>query len=113
LDTHRGEIALIVVGILIAVQIGNLNQEHRNRIEGKEVLTELKEELESALLLLSGSRISAITERRQALERVQLVFLGAPIENPFEFLSNVFLSAKGGLEQGRLPQPIRIPNVRF
>lgn len=40
-----GEIFLIVIGILIALQITNLNETRKNKIEEKEILTNLEKEL--------------------------------------------------------------------
>ena len=41
-----GEIVLVVIGILIALQINTWNQEYNKRIEEKEFLEDLKEDLE-------------------------------------------------------------------
>jgi hypothetical protein len=40
-----GEIALVMIGILLALQINNWNEERTNRIEESEVLTDLKEDM--------------------------------------------------------------------
>ena len=42
-----GEILLVVIGILIALQIDNWNEEYNNRQKGLEYLTRLSEELET------------------------------------------------------------------
>ena len=44
-----GEIVLVVIGILIALQINTWNQEYNKRIEEKEFLEDLKEDLNQAL----------------------------------------------------------------
>lgn len=44
-----GEILLIVVGILIAVKIGEVNQSKRDRFEEQDILQRLREEVEQSL----------------------------------------------------------------
>ncbi|MBT8375687.1 MAG: hypothetical protein KJO22_02340, partial [Bacteroidia bacterium] len=44
-----GEIVLVVIGILIALQINNWNQKRLERIEEKLILTNLKEDFEEAI----------------------------------------------------------------
>ncbi len=44
-----GEILLVVIGILIALQINNWNQQRLERIEEKLILTNLKEDFEEAI----------------------------------------------------------------
>ena len=48
-----GEIVLVVIGILIALQINNWNEERKNRIIENDTLSSLKEDLESALVQLN------------------------------------------------------------
>jgi hypothetical protein len=48
-----GEIILVVIGILIALQINNWNEERKNRIIENDTLSSLKEDLESALVQLN------------------------------------------------------------
>jgi hypothetical protein len=48
-----GEIILVVIGILIALQINNWNQERLNRSIEKETLVNLKKDLDSAMVQLS------------------------------------------------------------
>ena len=47
-----GEIVLVVIGILIAIQINNWNQNRKNDIIEQETLLSLKSDLESALIQL-------------------------------------------------------------
>ena len=51
-----GEIALVVIGILIALQINNWNEWRKDRIQEKEILNDLRLNLESNILIL-GRRI--------------------------------------------------------
>lgn len=61
-----GEIALVVIGILIAVSINNGNEERKNRITEQQLLKELKENLQTNLsrlesdLLLEQRTINAV-----------------------------------------------------
>ncbi len=49
-----GEIVLVVIGILIALQINNLNEERKDRIVEQEILKQLKEEYQSNLRQLES-----------------------------------------------------------
>jgi len=64
-----GEIILIVVGILIAVQIGNWNQMRKDRAEETEVLLRLKTDFEAnqELLTVNQEQYSQGSERMRAL----------------------------------------------
>ena len=44
-----GEIILVVIGILIALQINNLNETRKDRIEEQKILIQLKEEYQDNL----------------------------------------------------------------
>lgn len=52
-----GEIALVVIGILIAVSINNWNEDRKNRITERQLLGELKENLQINLLRLERDLI--------------------------------------------------------
>ncbi len=47
-----GEVILVVIGILIALQINSLNEERKDRIKEQDILIQLKEEFRSNLLQL-------------------------------------------------------------
>ncbi len=47
-----GEIVLVVIGILIALQINNLNEERKNREFEKEILTQIQENINNDKLAL-------------------------------------------------------------
>ena len=47
-----GEIALVMIGILLALQVNNWNEKRKNNVIEKETLISLKSDLESALLQL-------------------------------------------------------------
>ncbi len=49
-----GEIILVVIGILIALQINNWNEAHKDRKLEKEILMDLKLTLESNVIILGG-----------------------------------------------------------
>ncbi|TYA57507.1 DUF6090 family protein [Formosa maritima] len=49
-----GEIILVVIGILIALQINTLNEERKDRIKEQDILKQLKEEFQSNLLQLEN-----------------------------------------------------------
>ena len=69
-STHKyllyaiGEIALVVIGILIALQINNWNEWKKDRVQEQEILTELKNTMEvnSELLKDHISVINGLNE---------------------------------------------------
>jgi hypothetical protein len=58
-----GEIVLVVVGILIALQINNWNEERRNNTKEQQILSQLKEEYTANLLQLEQK----ITHRKKII----------------------------------------------
>ena len=62
-----GEILLIVIGVLIAWKINNLNELRKNRIVEVKIYESLNEELNSNLVLLDSS-IASYTKNREAIE---------------------------------------------
>jgi hypothetical protein len=55
-----GEIVLVVIGILIALQINNWNEERKDRITEKSVLLELKDNLERNMVLMDNATAEII-----------------------------------------------------
>ena len=60
-----GEIALVVIGILIALQINNWNEWRKDRIIEKEILHDLQLTLESNIAVIKG-RISYFDRGQKA-----------------------------------------------
>ena len=58
-----GEIALVVIGILIALQVNNWNEDRKDKIKEKEFLIEIKE-----TLLLEKENISSIIPYYKSLD---------------------------------------------
>jgi hypothetical protein len=83
-----GEIVLIVVGILIALQIGNWNQVRRDRVEEQYVLLRLREEVEQFVIRYPRF-LENLENKKLALGRVAQVFEGHAIENNLSFLKDV------------------------
>ena len=52
-----GEIALVVVGILIALQVNNWNEWRKDKILEKEILNDLKINLENNYCIIGGRMI--------------------------------------------------------
>ncbi|WP_235299573.1 DUF6090 family protein [Portibacter marinus] len=70
-----GEIILVVVGILIALQVNNWNEKRKLNNEGKEILTALQAEFTSNRKVLK-ERIQNLEEANQYVELV-LQFVGS------------------------------------
>ncbi len=98
-----GEILLIVIGVLLALQLSNWNNIRVMRIEEKQVLVRLNEELESSL-----SRISlferAVKRKEQALVDVEPYLNGKPIEDHEAFIKLVVVASAFGWEQPVMEQ---------
>ena len=98
-----GEILLLVIGILIAVQIGNWNERRIERVEEREVLARISDEVTRHAEIISLIRSSALPDAQKALEYVTSVFNGAPIAEDSDFLNAVVRSGAFGYSTPRLP----------
>lgn len=68
-----GEISLVVVGILIAVQVNNWNENRKNAIKEQTILTQLKKEYESNLAQLEEKilmRVEIVSSCQSILEAI-------------------------------------------
>jgi len=64
-----GEILLVVIGILIALQINNMNEERKQLVKSNEILLEIKENLQ-----FNTSRFMAeIKEEKEVIKSIDLV----------------------------------------
>lgn len=90
-----GEVALIMLGILLAVQVSKWNQEGQDRREERLILSRLSGELAKNLTKISNL-MSGFEVKENALEQVTLVFQGKPIEHDSLFLSHVIKSSLWG-----------------
>jgi DNA gyrase/topoisomerase IV subunit B len=90
-----GEIALIMLGILLALQVSEWNQAKKDHIEERLILSRFSNELtknsEKIASLLKG-----FDGKEKALEQVSLAFKGRPIENDSLFLLDVIKSSHWG-----------------
>ncbi|WP_282135732.1 DUF6090 family protein [Seonamhaeicola maritimus] len=90
-----GEIILIVAGILVAVQIGNWNQNKKDINEEAVVLSRISEELGSNLERIDWF-IQGFKRKDNAMDRVSMVFKGKPVETDSLFLGDIVVSATFG-----------------
>ena len=90
-----GETLLIVVGIFLALQLNNWNEGRKDRIEEKEYLNRIGNDL---LGHISGmtNMLDMMAETKTALHFVDLVFEGQPIEDEHAFLKSVVKSGAFG-----------------
>ena len=68
-----GEIFLVVIGILIALQINNWNEERKDSIKEQQILSQLKEDYEANLKQLDqklSSRMSIIQAGNEILKYI-------------------------------------------
>ena len=90
-----GEIVLIVVGILLAVQISEWNQDRKNLVEEKLILSRLSNELTTNSKTLSWL-LKSLDLKEKTMEQVSSVLKGKPVENDSLFLSDLIRSGNWG-----------------
>ncbi len=91
-----GEILLVVIGILIALQVNNWNEQRKTQIREMNVLTRLHQEMVQDSLNLK-STIDLVTYKAEQAERLLRTFESdTEVENPPEFVRDVFLVGRGG-----------------
>ena len=88
-----GEIVLIMIGIFLALQLNNWNEERMDRIEEREILARLLKEVQTHLAGFP-QRFDSIEKKQKALKGVALAFNGQPIEDNKAFLSDVVTGTK-------------------
>ena len=97
-----GEIVLVVIGILIALQLNNLNENKKNNVFEKEILSQIQENLISDWLVLKKIEINfskaisssdkiLIAEESQKTEDSIKIWLGSIIQfDRFQPLTNAY-----------------------
>lgn len=80
-----GEIILVVIGILIALQINNWNERTKHRIEEVRLLEKVSIDLISDINQLEG-HISDAMNRQTAIDSLLAVLYKAPNSDPIKFL---------------------------
>ena len=83
-----GEIVLIMIGIFLALQLNNWNEERLDRIEEREILARLLIEVQTHLDIFPR-RLTATEKKQEALKRVALALNGQPIEDNKAFLLDI------------------------
>ena len=91
-----GEIALIVVGILVALQINNWNEGRKERLEERQILLQMQLQVTSNLNSLSDYLL-ILNEAELALNRVDIALGSKDIRDNIEFLNDVSLSSSFGI----------------
>jgi hypothetical protein len=90
-----GEILLVVIGILIALQVNNWNEGRKTKIRERDVLSRLQQEMVQDSLRLKG-QMDLVTYKVRQAERLLFAFKnGSEVENPPEFVRDVFLVGRG------------------
>jgi hypothetical protein len=97
-----GEIILVVIGILIALQLNNLNENKKNNVFEKEILSQIQENLKSDKLVLkqielnfikaiaSSKKILSAEESEKTKDSIE-IWLGAIIQfDRFQPLTNAY-----------------------
>ncbi len=83
-----GEIILIVIGIFLALQLNNWNEGRKDRIEEREVLERIYDELQGHVERMATGGQGA-PSRFEMIDRLISIFDGEPIEDNTAFLQEV------------------------
>ena len=97
-----GETVLIVVGILIAVQIGDWKEGRKNRAEERQILTRIVEEMDAGLGEIARYQ-PVFEQKHKDLNQVLSILRGAPIEDESNFLRIFARSTNFTWTQKRFP----------
>ncbi len=85
-----GEIFLVVIGILIALQINNWNEYRKDRILEKEYLTRIKSDIEFDQVLLKQSTLDRYKRKVECLEKGKAYYQGNYIiKDTLQFLNDI------------------------
>ena len=98
-----GEILLVMIGILLALQVNNWNEGRLERLEERDSLIQLIEELETHVLFLEEWVLKR-KKNNQKYKELLTMLDGAPIGDPFEFLSSITQAASGAFGQAGVSQ---------
>lgn len=96
-----GEVVLIVVGVLLALQLNNWNNYRINRFHEKQILLRLSEELDQSMRRIQTMK-RLVGRKVTALATIEPYLNGAPVRDTSQFLTEVILAASFGWEQPKL-----------
>ena len=98
-----GEIALVVIGILIALQINNWNEDRKLRLEEKDILVLMQKELQLCISTVERY-IPIISSSIKTLDEVESLLTVGEIDSSKDFLTTLVISASFGRGHPGLPQ---------
>ncbi len=94
-----GELFVVTIGVLIALAIGEWNNERLERVEEFDVLSRLISDIEVDLQEFDF-RLKAISKKEESLLRVQSALSNSGPQNDTEFLRDIIIGADFGWNQG-------------
>lgn len=98
--THAvGELAIVTVGILIAVAIDQWNDDRKLRSEELQALSSILNDINLDLRDLRF-RLDAIAAKERSLDRVQIQLADGEINDFYQFLTDIVVGANYGWNQG-------------
>jgi len=93
-----GEIVLVVIGILIALQINNANEARKNRLKEISYLNNLKEDIKSDSLYLEGSWFKNVPRKIAGLEKAKNYYKNNMIPyDTIQFINDVSFGGRYGV----------------
>ena len=90
-----GEIALIMIGILLALQINNWNQKNKELAEERIILTRLNNELSSNSQQLAWLQ-NSFQKKEESIIKLSLIYKTKKVENDSAFISDIIRSTSFG-----------------
>ena len=94
-----GELAIVTIGVLIALAIGQWNSDRLNRADEFGILSRLISDIEVDLQEYDF-RFKSIDEKEASLLRVQSALTGAGPQDDIQFLNDIIIGANYGWNQG-------------
>lgn len=93
-----GEILLIVIGVLIAMEVNGMNNFRLNRLNEQRIIVRLSKELEASTRRI-GQFERMLQEKKETLDAIAPHFHGKPVKDTEAFVKDVILAARFGWEQ--------------
>ena len=94
-----GELAIVTIGVLIALGIDGWNDERLDRAEEVEIISRLIADINSDFMFLDF-RLKAIDAKEDSLRRVRAAFVNGAPHDSYAFLRDIIAGADFGWNQG-------------
>ncbi len=96
-----GEVTLIVIGVLIAMQVNGMNNFRLNRLNEQRIIVRLSTELDASMQRITLFH-RMLTRKQESLEAISPYFHGKPVKDSEAFVNEVIQASRFGWEQPTL-----------